>query len=164
MLSATRLLSTWRSASVGVKIIDRSADPVHDPVARRPPLPGAIHNEQFCNSRPPPSPYPVSRVDRQPARRRHHYGSESYCNSHAIARPHREMPLSDRRRAGAHGRRHEAPPEVRTLCAVLHDTGCRESELLEVSPAARGHGWRLLIYQTQRSIAVKESLAPEVVL
>jgi integrase/recombinase XerD len=28
----------------------------------------------------------------------------------------------------------EAPPEVRSLCAVLHDTGCRESELLEVSP------------------------------
>jgi hypothetical protein len=23
---------------------------------------------------------------------------------------------------------------VRTLCAVLHDTGCRESELLEVTP------------------------------
>jgi integrase/recombinase XerD len=27
-----------------------------------------------------------------------------------------------------------AAPEVRTLCAVLHDTGCRESELLEVTP------------------------------
>jgi integrase/recombinase XerD len=28
----------------------------------------------------------------------------------------------------------KAPPEVRTLCTVLHDTGCRESELLEVTP------------------------------
>lgn len=28
----------------------------------------------------------------------------------------------------------KAAPEVRTLCAVLHDTGCRESELLEVTP------------------------------
>ncbi len=27
-----------------------------------------------------------------------------------------------------------AAPEVRTLCAVLHDTGCRESELLEATP------------------------------
>jgi integrase len=27
-----------------------------------------------------------------------------------------------------------AAPEVRTLCAVLHNTGCRESELLEVTP------------------------------
>jgi integrase/recombinase XerD len=28
----------------------------------------------------------------------------------------------------------KAPPDVRTLCTVLHDTGCRESELLEVTP------------------------------
>ena len=28
----------------------------------------------------------------------------------------------------------KAAPEVRTLCAVLHDTGCRESELLEATP------------------------------
>lgn len=28
----------------------------------------------------------------------------------------------------------KAAPEVRTLCTVLHDTGCRESELLEVTP------------------------------
>jgi integrase/recombinase XerD len=25
-------------------------------------------------------------------------------------------------------------PDVRTMCTVLHDTGCRESELLEVTP------------------------------
>src|SRR3954454_7740818 len=28
----------------------------------------------------------------------------------------------------------KAAPDVRTLCTVLHDTGCRESELLEVTP------------------------------
>lgn len=28
----------------------------------------------------------------------------------------------------------QTPPEVRTLCAVLHDTGRRESEALELTP------------------------------
>jgi integrase/recombinase XerD len=42
--------------------------------------------------------------------------------------------LTAAERAGFMTVARKAAPEVRTLCAVLHDTGCRASELLEVTP------------------------------
>ena len=42
-----------------------------------------------------------------------------------------------------------AAPDVRTLCAVLHDTGCRESNLLEVSPERVDlAGGRCIVFRT----------------
>lgn len=41
-----------------------------------------------------------------------------------------------------------AAPDVRTLCAVLHDTGCRASELLEVTPARVDLPGGCLVFRT----------------
>jgi integrase/recombinase XerD len=42
--------------------------------------------------------------------------------------------LSAEERAAFMAAARKAPPDVCTLCTVLHDTGCRESELLEITP------------------------------
>ena len=49
--------------------------------------------------------------------------------------PHgKRLYLTAEERAAFMAAARKAAPEVRTLCAVLHDTGCRVSELLEVTP------------------------------
>ncbi len=53
---------------------------------------------------------------------------------HLFDRQGKRLYLTAEERAAFMIAARKAPAEVRTLCAVLHDTGCRESELLEVTP------------------------------